>query len=140
MDTICPYVRYARKHEQGIRQGQVQAIDHRLFYCHSGNGFCQINEKMFPVSSGTVIYIPAGIPYRLLFEESLLVFSSCNFDFYQNNRHLSEPIPPVTSGEFQKGMILEGQLLGVEDIFCRPIHMEQVFTLEYRFFEIVEEF
>lgn len=140
MNRINPYVRYAGKHEHGIQQGQMQAIDHRLFYCHKGSGSCQVFEKIYPLYPGTVLYIPAGAPYRLLFGEDMSVLLSCNFDFFQNDRHLSEPIPPVTSGVFCEEMILEKQISHGQHIFNTPICLNQAFSLEYRFFEIVEEF
>lgn len=140
MEPIRPFVRYARKNEQRILPGYVRAIDHRLFYCHSGSGFCQIREETFRFQPGTVVYIPAGIPYRLLFGEEIPVFSGCNFDFYYNNSHLTEPIPPVAASRFCENDILEKQIFTQADLFSRPIHLENAFSLEYKFVEIAEEF
>lgn len=140
MEAFRPFVRYARKNEQRILPGKLCAMDHRLFYCHSGGGFCEIEEVCYGFRPGTVIYIPAGVPYRLLFGEEIPVFSGCNFDFYQGCSHLSEPIPPVPISRFQQDDILEKQIFKETDLFVLPIHLENAFSLEYKFLEIAEEF
>lgn len=36
LQTINPYIRFARIKERTIPQGVSRAVDHRIFYCHSG--------------------------------------------------------------------------------------------------------
>jgi AraC-like DNA-binding protein len=140
VEQFRPFVRYARKNEQSILPGQLQAVDHRLFYCHSGSGSYEILGQTYSFLPGTVLYIPAGVPYRLLFGQEIPVFSGCNFDFYQGNTHLSEPIPPVASAKFQQEDILEKQIFAQSHVFARPVFLENAFSLEYQFLEIAEEF
>lgn len=138
--AYCPFVRYARKNERTILQGIICAIDHRIFYCHSGYGQYEINGKYFPFSPGTIIYIPAGSAYRLLFENQMPLFSGCNFDFYQDYTHLSTPIPPVPYSAFHERDILEKQILTSDPLFSRAFHLENAFELEYKFIEIADEY
>ena len=86
LQMINPYVRFARMKEIRIPQGVYQAVDHRIFYCHSGNGQLEVDGKLYPFTPGTLIYMPAGTQYRYLFEEQIPVFSGCNFDFFQGDR------------------------------------------------------
>jgi len=140
MEQFRPFVRYARKNEQTILPGQLRAIDHRLFYCHCGSGYYEIHGNTYAFLPGTVVYIPAGVPYRLLFGEEIPVFSGCNFDFFQDNTYLAEPIPPVPLAKFQEGDILEKQISRQSHIFARPLFLDNAFSLEYKFLEIAEEF
>jgi AraC-like DNA-binding protein len=140
MEVFRPFVRYARKNEQRILEGKVCGIDQRLFYCHSGGGFCEVEEETYDFRPGTVIYIPAGVPYRLVFGEEIPVFSGCNFDFFQGFSHLAEPIPPLPVSRFQQTHVLEKQIFERGELFAAPIHLENAFSLEYKFLEIAEEF
>lgn len=140
MENFRPFVRYARKNEHRILPGRVQAVDHRLFYCHSGNGSCEISGKLYLLRPGTAIYIPAGVPYILRFNEEPTVLSGCNFDFYRDHIMLNEPIPPAPEGKFQERDVLEKQIFPKEHIFASAIHLENAFTLEYKFLEIADEF
>lgn len=38
--------------------------EHVLIFCTGGNGWCQINERLWNVSEGNVLIIPAGTPHR----------------------------------------------------------------------------
>ncbi len=138
--AYCPYVRYARKSERTVLQGLHCAIDHRIFYCHNGFGEYEICGKKYPFSPGTVLYIPAGSPYRLLFEKEMPTFSGCNFDFYQAHTQLSAPIPPSPYSLFQRQRILEKQILEQDPLFSSPLHLENAFDMEYRFLEIANEY
>ena len=140
MFSFSPFVRYARKNEQRIHPGWVQAVDHRMFYCHSGTLICELPSQLYYLQAGTVIYIPAGVSYRLRFEEEMPVLSGWNFDFYQEYAHLTEPIPPVPSGNFCEEDVLEKQILESGLFFSRAVCLQNAFSLEYKFLEIAEEF
>lgn len=103
-------------------------VKHRIFYCHSGQGKYEANGILYPFTAGTLIYLPAGTPYRYLFEQEIPVFSGCNFDFFQDHTVLNTPIPPVEHTSFQPENILEKQIFAEEDIFSRPLHLENVFA------------
>ena len=140
LQTINPYIRFARIKELTIPQGVSQAVDHRIFYCHSGKGQLEADGNLYPFTAGTLIYLPAGTPYRYLFEREIPVFSGCNFDFYQDHNTLNTPIPPVPHTSFSKQDILEKQIFNEDDIFSHCLYLENAFQFEEKFAEIAEEF
>lgn len=140
MQQWNPYVRFARIKENTIPLGLSQAVDHRIFYCHSGSGQLEANGRCYPFTAGTLIYLPAGTPYRYLFEQEIPVFSGCNFDFFQDHAALSTPIPPVQYTSFIDSDILEKQILEENNIFSQCLHLENAFSFEEKFSEIAEEF
>lgn len=140
LQTINPYVRFARIKEQTIPQGLSQAVDHRIFYCHSGNGQLEADGKLYPFTSGTLIYLPAGTPYRYLFDQEIPVFSGCNFDFFQDHSVLNTPIPPIPHTNFNHQDVLEKQIINENNLFAHCLYLEHVFQFEEKFAEIAEEF
>ena len=144
MQNWSPYVRLTRIKGNFIPQellhGFLRAVDHRIFYCHSGNGQVDVGGKLYPFTAGTLIYMPAGTPYRYLFDEEIPFFSGCNFDFFQDYTYLNTPIPPVSSMNFNDNDILEKKILDSDNIFSRIIHLKNAFQFEKKFIEISEEF
>ena len=140
MQNWNPYVRFARTNEKTILQGLLQAVDHRIFYCHSGSGHLEATGKLYPFTAGTLIYLPAGTSYRYIFEQDIPVFSGCNFDFYQDHIHLNTPIPPVSHTGFCSENILEKQICEGDGLFSGCLHIENAFSFEDKFIEIAEEF
>ena len=140
IQNFNPYVRFARIKEFTIPQGISQAIDHRIFYCHSGTGQLEAAGKLYPFTSGTLIYLPAGTPYRYLFKQEIPVFSGCNFDFFQDHNELNTPIPPVPYSLFSQHDILEKEILTDNNIFAHCLYLEHAFQFEEKFTEIAKEF
>lgn len=144
MQNWNPYVRFARIKgnfiPQEILHDLLRAVDHRIFYCHNGKGQVDVGGKLYPFTAGTLIYMPAGTPYRYLFDEEIPFFTSCNFDFFQDYTYLSTPIPPIPSTNFHDKNILEKQILDSDDIFSHIVHLENAFQFEKKFIEISEEF
>ena len=124
LQAINPYVRFARIKELTIPQGISQAVDHRIFYCHSGKGQLEADGILYPFTAGTLIYLPSGTPYRYLFDKDIPVFSGCNFDFYQDHNTLSTPIPPVPYTSFHRQDILEKQIFEEDDMFAHCLYLE----------------
>lgn len=150
LQNCNPYVRFIHQKEGRYLQGLLQAADHRIFYCHSGNGQYEAGGQLYPFTAGTLIYLPAGTPYRFLFQEDTPVFSGCNFDFYQDHSHLTAPIFPLPHTVFQENHILEPQILQKPSaahqssdefsFFSKHLHLENSFFLEDRITEISKEF
>lgn len=138
MQSCNPFVRFARFREQSIPQGFSQAVDHRIFYCHSGKGSLEAEEQLFAFAPGTLLYIPAGTAYRYLFDREIPTFSGCNFDFFQDHDALVTPIPPVCAEDFSGQKILE--ILPDDSIFSHCVYLEAQFPLEPVFVEIAKEF
>lgn len=135
-----PYVRFARKKDTTLLQGLLQAVDHRILYFHSGSGHIEGNGKLYPISSGSLFYAPAGTLYRYHFESDIPVYSGCNFDFYQANTTLRSPIPPYTYASFSYNDILEKSHLDNGTILTECLYLENVFQFEEVFLKIAEEF
>ena len=140
MESFRPFVRYARKHEQRIPTAEVCAVDHRLFFCHGGSAVCEIQGENYPIHPGTVLYIPGGMPYCFRLGEDYPVLSGCNFDFFGDHNFLTEPIPPVAEKGFCRDAILEKQMSEEAGLFSGPLCLPNVFSLEYKFLEIAEEY
>lgn len=140
IQNFNPFVRFARIKELTIPQGISQAIDHRIFYCHSGNGQLEAEGKLYPFMAGTLIYLPAGTPYRYLFNQEIPMFSGCNFDFFQDHNSLNTPIPPLPHSCFHQQDILEKQILENDNIFAHCLYLEHAFQFEEKFTEIAKEF
>lgn len=135
-----PFLRFARQRDSTLLQGLLQATDHRLLYFHSGSGYVEATEQLYPIGPGTVIYMPAGTAYRYLFDGEPPVFSGFNFDFFQNFRSQSAPIPPVFYKDFSRDQLLEAAALEQGDIPTRCICLAKAFSLEEAFLETAEEY
>lgn len=140
LTMINPFVRFARIKEITIPQGLSQAVDHRIFYCHSGDGQLEANGVLYSFTAGTLIYLPAGTPYRYIFDQEIPVFSGCNFDFYQDHNTMKAPIPPVPQDNFSNYNILEKNIFEENDIFSHCIYLDHAFQFEDKFAQIAEEF
>lgn len=134
-----PYVRFVHQKEGHYLPGLLRAADHRLFYCHSGNGHYEADGVLHPFTCGTLIYLPAGTPYRFLFESECPLFWGCNFDFYQDHAHLTAAIFPKPHTYFCAGDILEPAILP-DPFWGKPLYLPNAFLLKDRISEIAEEF
>lgn len=135
-----PYVRFARRKDTTLLQGLLQAVDHRILYFHSGSGYIEAAGIQYPIVPGSLIYMPAGTPYRYLFSQDVPVFSGFNFDFFQAHAKFSAPVPPVMHTAFSRDDILEKQFLTDETVFSACVYLENVYQFEEPFLEIADEF
>lgn len=135
-----PFLRFARQRDGTLLQGLLQAADHRILYFHSGTGHIEAAGQLYPIDAGTLIYMPAGTAYRYLFREEPPVFSGFNFDFFQDFRSQSAPIPPYFHRDFSAEQILEALPLARGDIPESCICLEKAFSFEDAFLQTAEEF
>lgn len=137
-NEINPFVRYARKKEQGFSDHDFVASDHRIFYCLAGNVTFYINHISYELLSGDVLYWPAGSKYHIK-KDSFYELTGCNFDFTQQASSLTTPIEPV-----QKNGALSSPLenVSIDDthLFSNPFLLKNMFVLESKFLEIAEEY
>lgn len=99
-----------------------------------------VEGESYGLKPGSVVYIPAGSQYIFHFSNEIPMLSGCNFDFYQEHMRLKEPIPPLAEERFCADDILEKQIFLQDHCFAAPIHLENAFSLEYKFLEIAEQF
>lgn len=135
-----PFVRFARSRDTFLLQGLLQAADHRILYFHSGSGRIEVGGKHYPITSGALIYIPAGTAYRYWFDADTPVYSGFNFDFYQEHAHLAAPIPPALQGKFSPDSVLEKDHILAGNIPDQCVYLENGFPLEEIILQIAWEF
>ena len=144
LQQIAPFVRYARTNERDIMQGPLVAVDHRIFYCVSGTGQVEVAGKCYDFIGSSIIYIPAGVPYRFLFSDGIPSFAGCNFDFLQEHSHLQTPIPPCPSHRFLQEDILENEITlcrsGDLSVFSSCLYVQNMPQLENTFLELAQEY
>ena len=109
-NEIRPFIRYARRLSADMKKfpSPICGYDNRLFYCTRGTGKMTVDEEVFELKQGVLIYIKAGIPYSYLPDAKepmrLLAF---NFDLTFEASRKAVPIPPERVDSFKR-----------EDIFC----------------------
>ena len=140
IDGWNPFVRFARQKDSTLLQGLLQAVDHRLLYYHSGSGHVEAAGQLFPIQPGMLIYMPAGTAYRCSFRQDVPVYSGFNFDFYQYNRTLSTPVPPLFQKDFSRDKILEKEPLEAGAVPAQCICLENAFSFEEPIVQIAVEF
>ena len=97
---IKPYARYVRfldikTYTQLSRE--VTPLDNRLFYVCGGTGLFKIGGQILEAPAGSLLYIHSGISYAHL--PCNAFYLAINFDFLQEKRHISSPVPPCEKGE-----------------------------------------
>lgn len=109
-NEIRPFIRYARRLSADMKKfpSPICGYDNRLFYCTRGTGKMTVDEEVFELKQGVLIYIKAGIPYSYLPDAKepmrLLAF---NFDLTFEASRKAVPIPPERVDSFKR-----------EDIIC----------------------
>lgn len=109
-NEIRPFIRYARRLSADMKKfpSPICGYDNRLFYCTRGKGKMTVDEEVFELKQGVLIYIKAGIPYSYLPDAKepmrLLAF---NFDLTFEASRKAVPIPPERVDSFKR-----------EDIIC----------------------
>lgn len=94
-----PFVRYIAKSTYIIEKKFIIANDCRLIYILSGSGRLESNGKVYPLSPGTLVYYPCGIPYKFsLCTENKLLFYTVNFDFSHDYSNISPMGPEEYKG------------------------------------------
>ena len=91
---LNPYIRSLGVYEVISRTGECRAYDSKIIYMFSGDLSVQIeDEKPFHLSVGNLLYIPAGVKYKL--KGQYLRASVISFDPTDEWAHLADKIPPA---------------------------------------------
>ncbi len=91
---LNPFVRAAGIREIVYRNDECIAYDARLFYMISGDISITAGGKKYKMPSGSLIYIPAGMPYK--FRGHRMLLASVAFDLtdeYADTDTLSPSVP-----------------------------------------------
>jgi len=107
---INPYVRYARTQINRIPYQPIVGLDHRIFYCHLGEGKLNIGGTVYSLKEGSLIFIRAGVTYFNPDKSKNPVYLACNFDFMFSKTFVSSPIAYVYAENFEQNMLIEKNL------------------------------
>lgn len=122
-----PYVRYIAKTSYFITN-KIVSNDCRIIYIVSGKGSFISGDKAYPLSAGTFVYYPYGVPYRVESYENRLLFYTVNFDFDFKNTSVTTMMPK--EAHIHKS---ENEFKSVRDEwkqFLEVIHLENAFWAE----------
>lgn len=107
---INPYVRFARIQRKSNLRTSIVALDHRIFYCLSGEDEVKMGGTVYRPREGSLIFLRAGVPYTYVSENTTPVYLACNFDFLLSKNNIGAPIPPVHERNYTPEMLVEPDL------------------------------
>ena len=131
---LNPIIHQAAIYEKPTKNGECIAYDARLIYMISGDIAATVGGiKLGHLSPGHLLYIPAGVPYRL--KGQYLRAAVISFDLTDENPDRTPK--PAASEEFKAELCH-----GCEGIspFDKPIHIEDMENERDRFIEICNIF
>ena len=93
--SIRPFARFVRQLEYlpDTVSPPSFPMDARLFFVSSGEGRIEAGERVITMPAGSILFLNAGVPYRLL--PCSAVYIAVNFDFTWAHSDLETPIPPL---------------------------------------------
>lgn len=116
---LNPIVRSASLYERITRKNECIAYDSRLIYVISGDISATVGgEKLGHLSSGHLLYIPAGVPYKLRGQYLRAVVVT--FDPTADDPEPKERISPVSVGEYDPSLCHSKEGFAPLD---KPIHV-----------------
>ncbi len=121
MDYISfnPVIRSVSLYEKINKTDECVAYDSRVIYMVSGDLSAVVGgEKLGHMGPGELIYIPAGMPYKL--KSKYLRAVVVTFDFTSENYITLERISPVATAEFDESLC---HRCGIAPPFDKMIHL-----------------
>lgn len=120
-DKLNPFVRSAAIYECVGRSEECVGADCRVVYLISGDLSAVVGgEKVGHLVPGGLLYIPAGVPYKL--KGKMYMAAVLTFDFTADRADIDERIPPVSTSDFKA----EGaHLLGIISPFDKYIKLDE---------------
>ncbi len=113
LDTLNPFVRYARTHAYyaPTKKNNV-CYDCRLFYVSHGEGVLFANEEQYAVNNNTAIFLPPQTHYRFTFTapDSVSIYV-LNFDLTDAFCEHTKSLGTDTEETFQAEKVLQYPLL-----------------------------
>ncbi len=128
-EEINPFVRFCAKQtffmESFWAKEEVVNLDHRIYYCQSGEADLLIDGKSHHLKPKTLVLWQAGHRYKCVPTggERCACFT-CNFDFTSSFRTLKTPIAPIRVADFRQGMVLECVRFSDYDPFNQIVYVE----------------
>lgn len=124
MDHISfnPVIRSVSLYEKINKTDECVAYDSRVIYMVSGDLTATVGgEKLGHMGPGELVYIPAGVPYKL--KSKYLRAVVVTFDFTSENYGTLDRIPPVPVSEFDSALC---HTVGVSAPFDKMIHISDM--------------
>ena len=107
LSDIQPFVRYSRVQSNIPLWDGAVGLDNRIFVCTSGSGAIEVDGVMYPLMRGSVIGWRAGMTYSYHPSKEGMTFIGCNYDFTQQARDKSVPIPPCKMRDYSPDRLIE---------------------------------
>lgn len=125
-NDINPFVRQAlaaqfTEQKSKYTFNEIKTVDCRLFYISAGQGKMRFDNEAYDFSAGTVILFGAGTPYTWEIDSGSVNYYSINFDYTQNNSHISRTFHPISSSQFLHSDIIESVEFDDETILNDPL-------------------
>lgn len=119
---LNPVIRAVSLYEKINRSEECAAYDSRVIYMLSGDISATVaGERLGHLSSGNLLYIPAGTPYKLKSKYFRAVVVS--FDMTDDNPLPAERISPVPIAEYDSALCHSA---GLETPFDKPIKLDDM--------------
>ncbi len=136
LNILNPLVRNISLTERINRIDECVAYDCRLFYMVSGDVTATVNGiKLGHISPGHLVYIPAGMPYKL--KGQYLRMVAVSFDLTAGENSVTDKILPVPAFEFDKSRLHSTDGCAPLD---RLIHIEDMESERNTFLKLSELF
>ena len=104
LNLLNPYVRSASLYERINRSDECVAYDSRIIYIVSGDVVAVVDGvKIGHLSPGHLLFIPAGIPYKL--KGQYLRMALITFDTSADYSHISDVIKPVGKDAYDESQL-----------------------------------
>lgn len=134
LSSAKPFVRYSRyvtSHDFTKFNSMICAFDNRLFYCKRGRGKIVINEREYCVSHGVLAVIPSGVGYLYSPDsDDPMELLALNFDYDSLSSHITLPIPPVRTENFNKANILSPTTFSDAAVLNEPLVLDKMNAVE----------
>lgn len=138
INSLNPYVRFARTNEKTFYNYNHTCIDHRIFMMESGSAKLHLNGKIFNLTKGDVVFWRSGSKYRMELDKNSII-SGCNFDFIYNEKTNISIIPPIKATSKSKKLLETFTFEDTEalnDFFI----INDAYVLKDKFHELYREF
>lgn len=103
---INPYVRFARV-QKNIHRRSIVGVDHRIFFCASGEGEIAVRERSYPIKPNTFLFVRGGTPYQNISETDDMILFAYNFDLFCKQENMGAPLSYVKECDFHTDMLVE---------------------------------
>ncbi|MBQ8388861.1 MAG: helix-turn-helix domain-containing protein [Clostridia bacterium] len=136
---IDPFIRYIAKSTYFIPGKFLIAADCRMLYTVSGKASFETLNKVYSLSPGTLIYYPAGTPYKIRSEENeKFLFYTVNFDFSCDFTDILPMAPQIYQADKKYGILNTSSVICC-DHFEDVVHLENSTWCEYELGRILSE-